>query len=505
MSTGPQPRAQWAALPQPSPHVIAPTEHLLNQGGDLRIAVDPTSGRTRYLCASRPQAQLGFGSSTASVVSPRGFAAADRLRSRLAAAASQEAPEIAYGRELQRMRGELAALCGLDDLAGLEILFAASGTDIHLVLGQLLCAGRERPTFAIGIEPGETGSGVPQALRGAHFSSRTALGREVCEGAAAGAAGVTQLIAVTAREADGTPRSAGLIASELEAAVTHLAASGHLLLTVTDLSKTGLLSFDLAQVLDLRRRFPGRVDVLVDACQFRLSSASLRAYLDQDCLVAVTGSKFLGGPTFSGALLIPPAFAARLSSQTAPPGLDAYVAGADLPTGWRSAQDLAPAANLGLLLRWEAALAELRAFQAVPDWQIARTLQAFERATLAGLAADPMFERLPTPRPDRRVLGDAGWDAVPTIFPFLLRRPGGRYFTVAETTAVYRSLGAEGLLIGQPVACGARDGAAISALRFCASARLVTDALCEDGAGEAAMLGAAAKALARVAETARRL
>ena len=484
---------------------LAPTAQLLTEGGDLRIVVNPATGRNRYLCPPTPEPLTGFGSSTASVISPRGFTAADRLRSRLvAAAAAGETPQATYAHELQRIRGELVALNGLEHMAGLQTLFGASGTDIHLLLGQLLCAGRERPTFAIGIEPGETGSGVPQALRGAHFSACTALGHPVLEGAPAGGRGISELVVITARQPDGAPRPDAVIAAELEAAVAHFATVGHVLLTVTDLSKTGLLSFDLAQVLDLRRRFPDRVDVLVDACQFRLSAASLRAYLAQDCLVAITGSKFLGGPTFSGALFVPPGQAARLGAQSIRPALSAYVARADLPAGWRAADDLPEAANPGLLLRWEAALAELAAFRAVPDWKIARTLQAFARATMAGLAADRVFEPVPTPRPDRRALGgQAAWDAVPTIFPFLLRRADGRYLACTETDAVYRAVAREGLQLGQPVACGVRDGAPVSALRLCASARLVVDAM-QAQDGEAALVSSIADALQRVAEAARR-
>jgi hypothetical protein len=490
------------ATPSSRRDALAPTEQLLTQGGDGRIAVDPASGRNRYLCPPTAEPYACFGSSTASVISPRGFAAADRLRSRLLDARSAEAPEASYARELDRIRAELVSLCGLDRLQGLQTLFAASGTDIHLLVGQLLCAGRDLPTFAVGIEAVETGSGVPSALRGVHFSTRTPLGEAVREGAVAGGVGVAGLVVIAAREPDGTPRPASAIAAELEAAVAHFSTVGHVLLTVTDVSKTGLLSFDLAQVLDLRRRFADRVDVLVDACQFRLSAGSLKGYLDQECLVAVTGSKFLGGPTFSGALFVPPDLASRLSSQALRPALSAYAARADLPAGWRSADDVAEAANPGLLLRWEAALAELRAFREIPDWKVARMLQGFGRATLAGLAGDAVFELLPTPRPDRRALGDASWDAVPTIFPFLLRHVAdGSYFSCAETDAVYRAVAAQGLQLGQPVACGVRAGAPISALRLCASARLVVEAMTPEG--EAAVFQAACNAIRRVAKAAR--
>jgi hypothetical protein len=84
---------------------------------------------------------------------------------------------------------------------------------------------------------------------------------------------------------------------------------------------------------------------------------------------------------------------------------------------------------------------------------------------------------------------------VSTIHPFLLRR-SGKLLRREETARVYdllrvdagdalhlaagdpeRGLAALRCQLGQPVACGQRDGAPISALRLCASARLAVEAI----------------------------
>src|SRR5205085_1782822 len=91
----------------------------------------------------------------------------------------------------------------------------------------------------------------------------------------------------------------------------------------------------------------------------------------------------------------------------------------------------------------------------------------------------------------------SGWDEIRTIFPFLLRSGGdagkARYLdrTASETihrllavdataalrpAAVARPIAAMRCQVGQPVACGSRDGQPVSALRLCASARLVVEA-----------------------------
>jgi hypothetical protein len=248
----------------------------------------------------------------------------------------------------------------------------------------------------------------------------------------------------------------------------------------------------------LRRRFPRTLEVLVDACQFRLSPASLRAYLDAGLMVAVTGSKFLTGPCFSGALLIPAQVAARLKGRLFKPGFGLYSARAEWPTGWVAGAVLPEVANFGLLLRWRAALTELEPFRRVPEPAVAGFLSAFADAVEARLAVDPMFEALASRPLDRRAIGaGAGWDVIPTIFAFRLRTAssgGAERPSAAQVQAVYRALRRDGIRLGQPVGCGA--------LRLCASARLVTQAIGDDGVGAEAVIRQALRALDAVAAAA---
>ncbi|HEX4198546.1 MAG TPA: hypothetical protein VHZ26_14000 [Caulobacteraceae bacterium] len=459
---------------------------LLTEGGDARIALDPKTARNKYGCAAAPEAGVtDFASSTASSISPRGFAAAEALRRRLAQAEGRERRAVTYGRELDRMRGDLAGLCGLGDMAGLDIVFAASGTDLHLLVSALVGGAAERPLVCIDVEAEETGSGVPDALSGRHFSTHTALGETVACGAEVGVHG--EFAAVPARDECGALRPTADIEEELDAIVLDAAMSGQrALLTVADVSKTGLISPGLGVVLALARRFPKTLEVLVDACQFRLAPETLRAYLDHGFMVGVTGSKFLTGPTFSGALFVPESVGARLNSRLLPPGLRAYSARADWPAQWVAGAGMSEAANYGLLLRWEAALAELSAFRALPPAAVKTFMEAFATAIQARLADDPAFEPLATRKLSRAAIGaPASWDRTPSIFPFVLRGRGGGYLSLAETQAVYRSLASAGARLGQPVRCGVRDGAPASALRLCNSARLVVEALSEGGDPEA--------------------
>jgi hypothetical protein len=475
-------------------HRLAATERLLTEGGDSRIVIDRQSGSNRYGCPPLPDPAIApFGSSTAASISTTGFAAADRLRRRLLRRVDVEASSRTYAGELERMRGELADLCGLSDLAGLDIVFAASGTDLHLFAAQLARGAPHADLLAVMVDAAETGSGVPAALAGRHFSACTALGNPATQGEAI-TGGTIDVVAVASRSADGTPRAVALVDAEIEAVVSQAAASGRrVLLTLVDVSKTGLVAPSPGCAVALRDRWPDAVELLVDACQFRLAPATLRAYLEHGFMVAVTGSKFLTGPAFSGALLFPDRIARRFRECPLDPAMGSYSARADWPTGWAAARQLGDVANFGLLLRWEAALAELRAFRRVPEAEATTFLAAFAQEVQVRLAQDPTFEALAVPALDRGMIGSAtGWDRIPTIFPFLLRdRRFGALLDREATERVYRTLGmvvtdADAVSqpsvaelrcqVGQPVPCGRREGRPVGALRLCASARLVTEA-----------------------------
>lgn len=470
---------------RPRPVDIPATVDLLVDGGDSRLALDPGRHTNKYGCGPRPDpALMAFGSSTASVISERGFAAADRLRRRLVKAAVAEPTHVTYTRELGRLRRDLLRLCGLSGHSGVEAVFAASGTDLHLIAAQLVAGGRER-VCTIAVEATETGSGVPMALAGRHFSASTALGRSVTDDTAVTGAEPVEVVPVAGRTAHGALRPAADVAADaIRQAMTASNRGRRVLLILADVSKTGILSPGLDGVLELKRRLGERLDVLVDGCQFRLAPATLRAYLAHGFMVALTGSKFLTGPAFSGALLVPPHLAQRFCDRALPVGLAAYCARAEWPAGWAAADGLPDHANYGLLLRWQAALVELEAFAALSDTAVTGFVAAFGREIADRFAADPYLEAVPAPVLDRGALSAAAsWDRLPTIFPFLLRRSGGGYLARPETERVYKALAAERCQVGQPVACGMRDGTAVSALRLCLSARLIVEAVAGGAAG----------------------
>lgn len=445
-------------MPAKSNAAWPPFVDLLLSGGDARIGCG-TGGVNKYGCAPTPQPDiLSYSSSTASSISTRGFAAADALYQRLAGA--EPTPEL-FANEMQRIRRELAALCELRD--DNHIFLGASGTDMHRIAAQAFRAATSKPLTIIMSEPAETGSGIPEALAENGENSG--------------------IVSIASRTKEGHLRPETNVDSEVIEAVEHaMAAQHHVLLLLTDISKTGLIIPSAACALALKQRYPDTLDVLVDACQFRLTNATISAYLAQGFLLTITGSKFVGGPAFSAALLLPRSATQRLQNHT------------EVET-----------VNWGLLLRIEAALAELRALRTLSEEKIQSFLEKAADSILRRFTSDSTFLPLPIRALDRAPLASNAWDTVTTIFPFLLRHASGVFFTREETMQLYQcmqqdmrehskippeigELAAKRCFLGQPVMCGTRDGISLSALRLNIDARLIVDALSPEGRGAEAVI-----------------
>ena len=469
---------------------LLPTAQLLRRGGDERIDAD-VAGTDRYGGLSQPDPGLAaFGSSTASTISQAGWNAAEQLHRRIADDA-RRAPAETYRRETDRVRAELTALCGLSDLAGLRVVLGASGTDIHLLAREIAAGGGD--LLCLTASGSETGRGVGAAVAARRFAARTPLDGPCRLGHPVHSNRPGATLVIEARDPDGALRPDGVIEQELHALIAAAAAAGRrVLLVAADVSKTGLIFPSLSLVAGLRARWPSTVRVLIDACQFRLAPATLRAYLRHGFVVAVTGSKFLTGPVFSGALFLP----ADGDAAPLPAALGAYSARADWPRGCLAAEGLPAIGNFGLLLRWEAALEELRRFSAIPAGETEAFLARFEAAVADRLARDSGLHPLPVPTLDRSAIGaPPGWDRTQTIFPFTLGD-----LDAAGTARVHRELAAgdSRVQFGQPVACGRRAGQELAALRICASSRLVVEAAAGPAAADA-VIARAMSALDRAA------
>ena len=490
--------------------IFPSTEQLLAEGGDARIILNKTTGTNKYGCRPRPNASIAsFGSATATTISDSSFFAANQLRNRLMQNVSRYDANEVYTDEMNRIRQELTELCGLRKGNGADIIFAASGTDVHLLAAQLATSSGSTAIRMLMVDPLETGSGVTAALSGRHFGNRTAIGDAVTQGTVIGKEDFGHITAIPVRLPNGVPRPSADIDADFEKHVSAAAAAGErVLLTMVDVSKTGMIAPSVECAIKLQHRYPDSLSVMVDACQFRIAPATLQSYLAQGFMVGITGSKFIGGPSFAGALLIPSELANTLRDCAEIDILQSYSARADWPVSWKSANCLDKFPNFGLLLRWEAAIKELRAFRSVSKIVTMHFLHAFSAAIKQRMENDPIFEMLPVPELMRFPFADTpSWDNIQTIFPFLLFHPSSSKRKIAlgseEMLRVYLALQEDSngrVQLAQPVDCGRRNGIAVSALRLCVSSRTIVDAVQQYGSNHQVVIQRAISSLDKVTQ-----
>jgi hypothetical protein len=335
---------------------------------------------------------------------------------------------------------------------------------------------------------------VPLAAQGFHFAVDTALDDEVRPRTlVAGFRPDTRLCCIALRDSDAAVKPIDIIEAEIRDAVGEALARGErVLLHSLDVSKTCLLAPLPALLHELRGTYGSRFDIVVDACETRLSPSSIGRYLALNAVVLITGSKFFTGPPFSGAALLPGEIASRLSGGLLSSGLDAYFTQDEFFAGCPAAKALRSSGWLGLALRWHAALAEMKAFYNVPTEERRLILERFGETVTAAISGHPLLELMPTPTLFRHN-EEEPWERVMTIFTFAVRlKSHQRLLDCENAQAIYRRLNAdlsrvlphERLLaskichIGQPVALpNPAGGTAIGALRVSAGARLVSGEL----------------------------
>jgi hypothetical protein len=470
-----------------------PTSELMALGGDARITLDEASGLNSYGCAPKPMPAITYASSTASTVSSGAFAQARAFHHQLRQAAKTRPAHQVYAEAMADAHRRLCGLYGLEPSA--DIAFGPSGTDLEYLANALALASGQ-PVRNIVVEVDEVGSGCLHAQKAHYFAPQTALGLDVETGTPVPGFGGERLSVetVTIRNPNGSLRDP----AEREAALGDLmersvAAGERPLLHVIHRSKTGLIAPEPQSLQRLSARFGDRIDIVVDACQGRISPEMLRDYLAMNAIVFVTGSKFLGGPPFSAFAIMPERIGSRMRQGRAPEGLGGFFARGEMPAAWTAMDGVLPeVANFGLLLRLECGIFELSRLLAYPEDVVRKAIVGFGEA-VRGVPDHATLRLLPgTEAQGEDDLHPLDRTMLHT-FELAARHPAsGRPLDIDDARSVYtmlftdmsehfegaeeRIIAAETCHVGQPVRCARRDdGEWLPTLRLSLSAPHISE------------------------------
>lgn len=435
--------ADGAALALLAPQL----DMLLAAGGGARIWPDPASGRTAWGTTSRPAGhEIWFSSTSAQAISQSAWDANLALLARLTRNA--HAQPLSLSAWFDDIRLGIAR-----HFAGAQacVLLAATAAQARLFARAIAMRLLRRRLVEIASTPAES----------AHFE-------------AGGGADIITL-SIDLRHPDGEPRErADIDAEALALGEAALESGAALLLHLLDTSKTGLSGISRGAARAIERAAPGRALTLVDACEGRAYRNEIRGDLEHGRMVLVSGSHFSGGPAFCAALLLPAEMAAELAADNIAPGAAPAGARFDLPPALRGlfASSAAPPANIGLGLRWAAALCELDAyFRIDPDLRRA-VLETFSRKARA-MAARRVFLTVEAAVPG------AGDDPLrESIVTLILNAPAGPRAALDYAGALRAALArpCPGLAgdaichIGHPILTGERAALSVSASAPMASA-----------------------------------
>ena len=421
---------------------------LMATGGDSRIVLDAATGLNRYHSAPRPSPVLAYASSTANDISPEAYARAAEVLDEVGA---DPGPGV-YAERLERLRGRIRAAYGLR--ADTAIVFAPSGTDLEYVA--LACAaGRgSAGTHNILLGADEVGSGCIHSAHGRYFANETALGHPAAPGREVpGLGGVeVELVDIPVRDPAGRVRQSGDIAARMAESIAGAAAAGrHSLVHAVHGSKTGLILPLPEEAARLAAAHRGDSTLVVDACQARITGPAVADYLAAGAIVFVTGSKFMGGPPFSGFALVPPELAAA-----APPlaeGLATISRRSEWPPAWSGTEILPDTANPGLLLRLEASIFELERFQALPSDSVERVILAFHAAVRSEIVDKTPARRVAPYPPGEAEEADTHPIEMRTLSTLDLTGLAGGAATLEDSQRWHRDMLAHDVRLGQPVKC----------------------------------------------------
>lgn len=471
-----------------------PVEYMLMSGGDFRLNIDPETLLNKYGCRPFPRPEaFTFASSTASSISNTAYNKAQHKRISLIKEGLKEGIENIerkFAKEIRR--GIRSALHLTSDT---KIVLGPSGTDISLYISGICQALYNKEITHILVAADETGSGVPLALQGCHFSNSTSQGKKVNKGELLDGFRKTDLKKINLRNESGHLKSTATVDEEVYEAIYQTLKDGkQAVLHIIDQSKLGYYAPSEKCLTRLNKEFGDSLPMVVDNSQFRMDPEDIKSYLTKGYLMIITGSKFFTGPPFSGALLIPEKIVKRWGEVKGllPKGLYDYTYQNDWFV-FPFTEKLAEGINIGLEMRWFASLEEIKRYYKTPLSLRVLGIEMFCNLVDKSIRESKFLEHIR----GFNQISKQKVDLVKmrnrkTIFPFFVKFED-RVLNKSELDMLYlllnrnlskefenetdeiKRLAGQPCHIGQPVACVYTDGSPSGVLRINLGSRVISE------------------------------
>jgi hypothetical protein len=394
-------------------------------GGDLRLNIDEEELLNKYGCRPFPRPEaFTFASSTATSVSNYAFNKTENARASLIGESLINGKSKAALNFSELLKSDLKNVLTLNQ--DCEIIFSPSGTDSALQIAAItqIITNKEIAHILVGSD--ETGSGVPSALEGRHFENNTALGLPINKGESIEGFRPVDLVKIPFRDGKGRLKTSLVLDDEVFKAIIKANDLGkHLVLHMMDQSKLGYQAPSNQLVQKLNKIKNLSLQIVVDGSQLRLDSKDINEYIRKGYIVTITGSKYFTGPPYSGALIVPREVsqAKELKEEILPEGLSTYYNHSDWPETWTCSKEFSDGFNYGAVMRWKAAIAEMKRYFRTPLLYRNLGIEMFCNYVEESIKESPYLEQLFDEEFQIHSGNgeDIGLKNIRTIFPFFIK------------------------------------------------------------------------------------
>jgi hypothetical protein len=418
---------------------------LMSMGGDDRITIDEEIGYNMYGCKPYPAYSIPYSSCTGNNISLPAYAYIQSYLNKIRFDIENENLELkqVLKNEFGVIRNKMRNFYELEPST--DIIFGPSGTDMEYMAIVIAEKPSKEGVHNIVLGANEVGSGIKYAAKAQFFSAITPTKKEQKIGDYLEGFGHHSSAFIPIRSGLGKVYSDRQIIANFEKEIQFaLSNNKKPLVHILHSTKTGLILPNWDSLLKLKNKYGESVEIIVDACQGRVSIYSINRYLSIGAMVLLTGSKFLSGPSFSGALLLPKFISERIKSiDELPKGLAKFFGQAGLPIEWTTSDNpLYKFENIGLLLRWQAAIYEMNKIFRIPDHRLKYVIDCFNQS-VNDMVADADYITLFDHEPNQEV-PDYVYSRSPfeikTIRTILIKRKDDRHFSQEEAKIIHKAL-----------------------------------------------------------------
>ena len=351
-----------------------------------------------------------------------------------------------YDKLLDEQQNQLKKLIDVDSSNEFDIFYAPSGSDLcyyPIMFSRILKPSK--PIFSVVTCPEELGTGSNTAIKGKYFFGTNQFEENVIKNSTIHEEIQIEQQAFSARDIDGNILNHKTDILEI---IEKKSAEKQVIANLVIGSKSGIVDN-----ISMIPRANEDCFWVIDVCQMRTTQKLINKLIKLDCMVMLTGSKFYQSPPFCGALLVPKTITSKLvniTDEAVAPFLKIFST-SDIPLNHPLLRKkFRTNENYGTLLRWEAALSEMKLLSFYGEDMVTMAVDRWNAFIISQLQIKSEFFEL---MPDQQFTNRS-------IVSFNVKHKDGSLLTDEELRILYLEICSKErndfydfkkIIIGQPV------------------------------------------------------